>query len=519
MSILLSKISAPIISEQDDIIEDSDINWERELGQDSKGQQTNKLKQEYFGSLYNKFYFLHRKLHKKGSLESQDGVRYLGSGAYRNVYALLDSGDRLIVKFAIDSEGCKVNELEFQNQQKLQGIFPKIYLHGKGEFEGNFNWIVQDRVDIIDFDFAFKQHLKIAYKAYLDLLDKIGDPNNNVDQYSRSFWDGRFANVLMGLFAGNDPAYRDYEASKVVELSELTGVSVDEIFKLFMQDPILYNFYKKCSIAGFRMDDFRPGNVGIDSSGKMVIVDAVSPSALMSESKKRQTSIMKLALPWNFFHIIKSGDTIHSIIIEKYFGNDAAKASASGAIDRISDAILKFNNITSASKIQIGYKLLLPDISNLIKGSNIGMQSSAALIKSIMSIEGYNETPYEDPPGSGVYSIGYGHRMVAGAKKYTKVDSAIASSLLKEDMSIAQDYIRYNIKRPLDQKQFDSLVSIVYNVGRTTFASSDLKKSIDADRPDQEIAQKIKGAFTSNSPGLIQRRAFEAGLYLGGEYV
>ena len=71
---------------------------------------------------------------------------------------------------------------------------------------------------------------------------------------------------------------------------------------------------------------------------------------------------------------------------------------------------------------------------------------------------------------------------------------------------------------PLDQNEFDALVSFVYNLGSGNFISSTLLKLINANASPVEIAQQfIKWNKCNGEPldGLTRRREAERDLYLG----
>lgn len=72
----------------------------------------------------------------------------------------------------------------------------------------------------------------------------------------------------------------------------------------------------------------------------------------------------------------------------------------------------------------------------------------------------------------------------------------------------------------ITQCQFDALVSFVYNFGRGNYASSTLRRLINANPNDRAIDaefRKWNRADNKVSPGLVKRRAAESALYFSGE--
>lgn len=76
--------------------------------------------------------------------------------------------------------------------------------------------------------------------------------------------------------------------------------------------------------------------------------------------------------------------------------------------------------------------------------------------------EQFRPTAYKPTPKD-VWTIGYGH--THGVKEGDTCTIAQALIWLKEDTTEACNRVNRNVTVPLTQEQFDSLVSIVFNVG------------------------------------------------------
>ena len=110
-------------------------------------------------------------------------------------------------------------------------------------------------------------------------------------------------------------------------------------------------------------------------------------------------------------------------------------------------------------------------------------------------------------------TIGYGHtRNVRLGQTCTVAE---AEQMLAEDIAIAEKAVN-TIKQELTQNQYDSLVSLCFNIGNENFKTSTLYKKVNADPNDQAI----KGEFVrwvwckkKKSKGLTRRRIEEAKIY------
>lgn len=242
-----------------------------------------------------------------------------------------------------------------------------------------------------------------------------------------------------------------------------------------------------------------------------------SKKVRQKKKEARFNNILKIAT--NLNHTIKSGDRLENLVIRYYFDNNRNIAIKSGILPDLVTAVAQYNKMPNPGALRIDQVLQFPPRDSLVPTPNRSTRGSSSLVTMIKAIEKFHPTPYEDPKGSGVNSIGYGHRMPQGdTHKY--VTESQAHSLLMQDLTEAASYVRYNITRKLDQKQFDAITSIVYNVGRSRFNNSKLRASLNNPRvSNQAIGEMIKNSFlTKEYSGLEKRRAIEANLYLGGAY-
>jgi lysozyme len=131
-------------------------------------------------------------------------------------------------------------------------------------------------------------------------------------------------------------------------------------------------------------------------------------------------------------------------------------------------------------------------------------------LQQLMGREGFSATPYSDFKGS---SIGYGHLILAG-ESFDSITQEQGAQLLAGDVSWAEAAVRSNVKAPIQQCQFDALVSLCFNIGAPAFAKSTLVKKIN-DYDQTASAQFdvwVKAGGQVNA-GLVQRRASERQQY------
>ena len=87
--------------------------------------------------------------------------------------------------------------------------------------------------------------------------------------------------------------------------------------------------------------------------------------------------------------------------------------------------------------------------------------------------------------------------------------------ILRYDVALAEKAVNKLVKVPLNQNQFDALVSFVFNIGETQFASSTLLAKLnnqDYQAVPSELNRWVHGSG-KKLPGLINRRRDEGDLF------
>ncbi|MBP2310484.1 glycoside hydrolase family protein [Azospirillum melinis] len=146
---------------------------------------------------------------------------------------------------------------------------------------------------------------------------------------------------------------------------------------------------------------------------------------------------------------------------------------------------------------------------------------SLATIALVQHFEGLYLEAYLCP--AGVPTIGYGH--TAGVELGQVITRVKAEEFLLDDMSNALAQVDALVKVPVTDDQRGALGSFTFNLGAGNLASSTLLKRLnlgDVDGAGREFARWTKAKVdgrTIDLPGLVARRAAEAALFAGGDWM
>lgn len=146
-----------------------------------------------------------------------------------------------------------------------------------------------------------------------------------------------------------------------------------------------------------------------------------------------------------------------------------------------------------------------------------GMKTSDAGIDALKRREGFRAEVYDD--GAGYLTIGYGHKLTAAelAANFRVLSFAKASELLRQDVQIAEATVNESVTVPLEQHEFDALVSLVFNIGGGAFRRSTLLKKLNANDRQGARQEFAKWIFAGGRKlaGLVTRRADESTQFAG----
>ncbi|NER36008.1 MAG: glycoside hydrolase family protein [Oscillatoria sp. SIO1A7] len=230
-------------------------------------------------------------------------------------------------------------------------------------------------------------------------------------------------------------------------------------------------------------------------------------------------------------YIVKSGDTLWSIA-QRFLGDG----------DRWRE-IMKADGTTftsaEAQNLKVGQSVYLPvsyqtgtgrpvnpPPSNGNSGSPPSTISDAGL-KFIANHEGLRLSLYNDPAGH--CTIGHGHLVHHGACNGSEsaefrqgISRQRALELLRSDANTAVQAVKSLVKVPLNQHQFDALVSFTFNLGAGNLQKSSLLARLNKGEYDAVPYELSRWVYAGGRklPGLVRRRSeegllFEKGVYTG----
>ena len=135
----------------------------------------------------------------------------------------------------------------------------------------------------------------------------------------------------------------------------------------------------------------------------------------------------------------------------------------------------------------------------------------------ICEFEGEQLVAYDD--GVGVWTIGFGTIKYPNGVRVKKGDTCTldqAKDYMRHDLIEFEHTVNSSVKVPLNQNQFDALVSLAYNIGSNAFKSSTLVKKLNAG-DYQGAADQFNvwvNAGGKRMQGLVNRRDREKLLFL-----
>jgi len=216
-----------------------------------------------------------------------------------------------------------------------------------------------------------------------------------------------------------------------------------------------------------------------------------------------------------FSYSIQSGDTLWSIS-ERMLGSGARF-----------EELTAINPELLQNELRIGQEILVPyepehyssttdNSAHKVRTENQRrdvklLEAGVESRELIKQYEGYSSEAYRCPAGK--WTIGYGH--TRGVKRGMTISRQEAEELLTKEIEESARYIKNMVTAPLNQQEFDALVSLVYNIGPTQFRSSTLLRELNNENYEEAARQferwvKSKGVTLR---GLQNRRAAEAALF------
>lgn len=161
------------------------------------------------------------------------------------------------------------------------------------------------------------------------------------------------------------------------------------------------------------------------------------------------------------------------------------------------------NALPSATAENVSYPSSSPVAAQRINNAGLNL---------IKEFEGLVLEPYADAGGK--LTIGYGHLIKPG-EFFAAITEERAHNLLREDVRVAEAYVKRYVRVPLTANQFAAVTSLVYNIGPGNFHRSTLLAQLNngnTSRAAEEFLRWNK-VGTRTLAGLMRRREAEKSLF------
>ncbi|MCG7598862.1 lysozyme [Halomonas sp. McH1-25] len=141
----------------------------------------------------------------------------------------------------------------------------------------------------------------------------------------------------------------------------------------------------------------------------------------------------------------------------------------------------------------------------------VPMRTSDRGVELIKEFEGCRLRAYQD--SAGVWTIGYGS--TTDVEPGDCITPEAAERLLRRDLQEAEETVEALVKVPLNQCQFDALVSFAFNLGYGNLSSSTLLRKLNAHNYSGAQAEFKRWIYAGGQKlaGLERRREAEAQLF------
>ena len=129
--------------------------------------------------------------------------------------------------------------------------------------------------------------------------------------------------------------------------------------------------------------------------------------------------------------------------------------------------------------------------------------------------EKFSPVVYKDAVG--LPTIGYGHLVTSGEDFKEGLTEEEALDLLAKDAEKAEKSVLRNIDVPLEDYQFNALVSFTFNAGSGALQRSTLRKVVNRNEHEDVPSELMKWTRAGGRilKGLVRRRKAEGKMYSG----
>jgi len=152
--------------------------------------------------------------------------------------------------------------------------------------------------------------------------------------------------------------------------------------------------------------------------------------------------------------------------------------------------------------------------------ANDDLDISATGVGLVARFEGFRPDWYRDAVG--VWTIGFGTTEAVEGVSRAKIDAPISRkrgrTFLRRGLRAAEQCVHHIANVPLQQSQYDALVSWVYNVGCRAAEGSTLRRRLAERRYTGAADELLRWVWAGGKrlDGLVRRRKAERALFLRG---
>jgi lysozyme len=134
----------------------------------------------------------------------------------------------------------------------------------------------------------------------------------------------------------------------------------------------------------------------------------------------------------------------------------------------------------------------------------------------LMGVENTCLKAYPDKKRNGVWTIGTGH--TKNVKAGDVITMVQAREFLVEDLKCAEDAVSAAVKLPIEQHQFDMLISATFNLGPDFVNDADMQKALNSGKTREAAALFVLWSLDDGIvvDGLLKRRAMESRIFQQG---
>lgn len=140
-----------------------------------------------------------------------------------------------------------------------------------------------------------------------------------------------------------------------------------------------------------------------------------------------------------------------------------------------------------------------------VKQENEKIQTKESTIALIHHFEGLRHTAYDD--GHGNMTIGVGHLIKESEPHlfFATLKMHEIQHLLKRDLKPCEAFLTTRVGSPLNQSQFDALMSVCFNIGLDKFKDSEIVRYL-----NKNNYQKAGDAILNwNKPSILEARRYQ----------